>query len=210
MRHTFHTHLLRLAAAFVASALLTACAPTFSAREEAPYPEPKQTALRGKAMTIFVDDNYWLSPVARFEVDALVRGSERYRWGELSAVAPVDFALAWGKLAEPHITPLVEISQSGRWFHWKTFNEQLIHTLGRKTIEESMANMHMIPADDDVRAKLLSVREGHAIRAKGFLVNVMHRDANKIKRTSRVRNDTGAGGCEIFYVIELEVLDARV
>ena len=206
MRHLtvrLHHRLVVTALALV----LGACSPSHEERADAPYPEPVQSAVARDIGAIVLTEQYWLVPVAHFEVDALVRGTERYRFDSLAEVSPVDLALAWGPLADPLVTLAVSISQSGRWFYWQTRDDVLYRKLGRKAFIESMANMHIIPADGAIRDQVLAIKKGQAIRARGLLVDVQHQDFRLNRRTSRTRSDSGAGGCEIFYVTELEVFE---
>jgi len=194
-----------LVAALIAL-FLAACGPSTPYRENAALPEPVQKDFRRPPASVFLENGFWLEPVAHYEVEALVVGAERYRWDELAEVSPMDLALAWGKLAEPHITPLVSIRQSGRWFYWRIEDDETLRQLGRRVIEASMANTHMIPATPEIKELLLSVEAGQAIRAKGFLVDVRHTQEQNTRRTSRLRSDTGEGSCEVLYVTELTVL----
>ncbi len=72
-------------------------------------------------------------------------------------------------------------------------------------IKTHSANMHMIPANSEVRDKLASVRKGHLIMLKGKLVNVTANDGWHWN-TSTTRADTGAGACELVWVDQIEVL----
>lgn len=158
-------------------------------------------------MSLFVEKGYWLSPVANYQVDALVVGTQRYRWGDLADVSPVDFVLAWGKLAQPHVQSKVKVSQDERNMQLTFEDQGLYKQLGQRTVVASAANHLMVPASDAVRGQLLEVRSGQSIRARGYLVDVMHKEASKIRKTSRTRTDVGDASSEIFYVVELETLD---
>ena len=60
----------------------------------------------------------------------------------------------------------------------------------------------MIPANEWVKGKLKDLRIGDVIQARGFLVDV-DRDDGFYWRTSKTRNDSGNGSCEIFYVEQI-------
>lgn len=187
--------------------LLSACTASFESRAPGPFPEPVQKSLGQRKSTLFLENGYWLQPVASYEVDALVQGVQRYRWDDTSSFMPVDLALAWGKLAEPHVAPLVRVKQEEREFVYFLDDVNLAKQLGQRGIISSMANTHIIPSSEEVRDILLSVRAGQAIRAKGLLVDLMHKDEKKIVRTSRNRKDVGRVGNEVFYVVNLEVFE---
>ena len=66
------------------------------------------------------------------------------------------------------------------------------------------ANMHMIPADPAVAARLARVREGELVRLSGYLVDVLEPSTGWTWRSSRSRDDTGAGSCELVLLEALE------
>jgi hypothetical protein len=67
------------------------------------------------------------------------------------------------------------------------------------------ANMHLIPADDDVRDIIESARTGHVVSLRGVLVDAARPDGFRW-RTSLTREDTGAGACELFLVEAAAIL----
>jgi hypothetical protein len=56
-----------------------------------------------------------------------------------------------------------------------------------------------VPANDDVKEKLLRVKKGEIVQLKGYLINVRHEDG-WTWRSSLTRDDTGAGSCELMWV----------
>ena len=89
----------------------------------------------------------------------------------------------------------IDISQGGRWYRWHTSG----FPIPRREIERHSANMHMIPADDDVADALDEVRVGHVVSLRGHLVEVRGDDGWRW-RSSLTRDDTGARACELVYV----------
>ena len=65
------------------------------------------------------------------------------------------------------------------------------------------ANMHLIPADSNVRRQLKHVRAGNVVHLRGYLVNARRADGFTWN-SSLTRNDTGAGACELFYVASVQ------
>lgn len=65
--------------------------------------------------------------------------------------------------------------------------------------------MHMIPADDDIKERLLNVRVGSIVQLKGVLVGVQM-GGRWVWVSSLSRTDTGNGACEIVWVKEFSVL----
>lgn len=72
-------------------------------------------------------------------------------------------------------------------------------------LSQEMANVHMVPANPQVKAALLSVPAGASIRLNGYLVDIRHPDEG-YKTTSLSRDDRGAGACEILLVEQLRVM----
>lgn len=145
-------------------------------------------------------DRFTLTPVARFEATARVLARRDYRGDVEAALAPTDLALGWGRMSDPRVTASLRFSQAARWYHWRYARAPI----PPREIEHSSANMHFIPATDAVAQALARVRVGDLVAFRGSLV-----DARRVDgwtwRTSRRRDDTGAGACEIVYVEDLRV-----
>lgn len=192
-----------IASLFVA---LVGCSSSVPQRAPQAFPEPVQRPFLTPQMSLFLEKGYWLAPVANYQVDAVVLSTKRYRWSDLADFAPVDFTLAWGKLAQPHVLNKLKVSQDNRSFQYEFDDQALYKQLGQRTVVASMGNHLMVPASEVVKEQLLAVQEGHAVRAKGYLVNILHQDGNKVRKTSKTRTDVGDASSEIFYVLELETL----
>jgi hypothetical protein len=95
----------------------------------------------------------------------------------------------------------IDISQSGRFYYWHVQE----FPIPRREIETSSANMHMIPADADVKNQLEQVRAGEVVHLEGFLVDAS-RPGGWHWNTSMSRDDTGAGACELIYVERVDVV----
>lgn len=140
-----------------------------------------------------------LVPRASFEVAAVVAGTERYRADNEAFLSPVDFALIWGKLPEEPYKSQVKYQQMTRYYFWRTPSRDL----DLDYIQSHSSNMHMIPANDNVRRALLAVDEGDAIRLKGLLVDASREDGY-VWSSSLSRKDSGPGACELVWVEELQ------
>jgi hypothetical protein len=139
-----------------------------------------------------------------YDVSGLVVSRARYWFGEQAAYCPVDLAIAWGPLTTTEKLSAVRYSQSNRWY-W--FRHNGTNGVDNPMIIRYSANNHMIPATGDktVRRLLLGVRRGDRVRIRGYLVNVTDSKGRTL-RTSRERDDTGAGSCEIIFVTDVEKL----
>ena len=146
--------------------------------------------------------HFSLEPRASFAMTARVLSREDYQLDDLTPIAPTDLAMGWGRMSDSKVLDRIRISQSNRFYYWYTDD----FPIPRHEIEDSSANMHMIPANDEAAQELRSVRPGEVVHLEGFLVDVK-RDDGWHWNTSLTREDTGAGACEIVLVETIR--DAR-
>ncbi|GAB3729982.1 hypothetical protein GCM10028794_04870 [Silanimonas algicola] len=165
-------------------------------------PTPVQLGA-APTMPPFLLGDHRTTPRAGFAVEATVLGVERYRLGREAAVSPLDLALGWGPMADPANYEALDISQSGRWYHYRWGPEG--PPLPLETIIASSSNMHMIPANSAIAKRLDALDEGHRVRLTGWLVDIETPDGYRWS-TSLRRDDSGDGACEIVYVCEVTVL----
>lgn len=160
---------------------------------------PRQTKIDDARPFYF--DEFLITPLAEFDIQARVLSRENYYLGRESDLAPIDLALGWQKMSDPVNLAYLDITQSGRWYRYRWEDTRAL-PLSPKEISTQSANMHMIPANETVADALDNVREGETIRIQGKLVRV---DASDGWRwvSSMSRNDTGGGACELIYVERL-------
>jgi hypothetical protein len=149
------------------------------------------------AAPAFTHLGHTLTPRAHFALTARVLSGERYKIDELATLVPRDLALGWSIMSDSAIIEQLKISQSGRFYFWQTQGDALRAQVPQ--IIASSANMHVIPANAQVKDVINSVRVGELIEIEGKLVDVARGDGWAIK-TSLSREDTGPGACEIVYV----------
>jgi hypothetical protein len=145
-------------------------------------------------------NGYQLTPVAQISWRARVLSVEPYSWDAGAAISPVDVALGWDRMSDESVLSQLKITQGQRFF---TYRYQRA-PIPQAEIERSAANVHMIPATDDVAAVLKRARPGEILEMKGYLVNVRG-PQSFTWNTSLVRDDTGPGACEIVYVEWVQV-----
>ena len=145
---------------------------------------------------------YQITEVAKFAIRAKVLSRKDYHLGREADLSPIDLALGWGRMSDENVLNQIQISQSGRFYRWRVES----FPIPRKEIETSSANMHLIPADDYVKRAIEKVRKGEIIELSGSLVNVVSKEDGWYWRSSRTRNDTGAGACELIFVESFEVI----
>ena len=159
---------------------------------------PLQTSPRNA--TPFQIEDYQITPLADFVISARVLSTESYWMGREAELSPLDLALGWGRMAEPAVLDNIKIRQSSRWYYWSAER----YPIPRREIETHSANMHMIPANEDIKDQLKAIDENQLITLAGSLVRA---DATDGWRwiSSLTREDTGNRACELFYVTNVRV-----
>ena len=156
---------------------------------------PLQGAVPPSLLAIALD-GATLQPLASFSIEARVLGREDYRLGREAAFSPTDLALGWGRMDEDAVLAALDISQASRWYRYRW---QGAPPIPADEIARSSANMHMIPASDEVAAALNRIKRDDRVRIDGWLVQVDADDGWRW-RSSLTRDDSGGGACELVYV----------
>jgi hypothetical protein len=138
---------------------------------------------------------------AHYTVTARILSVERYHWDAMAALVPEDLALGWGVMSDSAALKRVEISQSNRFYYWRT---SVDGPLTREAIIAHSANTHVIPADPLVARELGRLRPGETVTLTGDLVDGARDDGATI-HTSMTRTDTGPGACEVMLVRDVDV-----
>ena len=154
-----------------------------------------------KSKQAFQFDEFQITPLANFQLVARVLGAERYRADRESRLSPVDLALGWGRMANPATLDKLTITQSNRWYHWRTDK----FPIPRRDIETNSANMHFIPANSAVAAKLKSIQTGDTVKLIGYLVHVDGKNG-WTWTSSLTREDTGSHSCEVILLEDIKTI----
>jgi hypothetical protein len=161
--------------------------------------EPQQTNVSSGAI---VRKGRWTLTVrASYQITARVLSREMYRFDSMADLVPEDLALGWGPMSDNRVLQTLEISQGNRFYYWRTTAATRLAT---ETIITHSANTHVIPQDAAVAALLARLRPGQVVTLTGELVDATRSDGGRI-RTSLVRNDTGAGACEVMLVSDVTI-----
>jgi hypothetical protein len=142
-----------------------------------------------------------LVPLAAFSVAGRVLGREDYHFGREADYSPTDLALGWGPMAADGIADRLQVSQGGRWYRYRWDSNG--PPLAPAVIASHSANMHMVPADAAVAARLAQVRAGELLRLDGWLLRI-EGDSGWRWQSSMSRQDVGAGACELVLVCSIE------
>ncbi len=140
---------------------------------------------------------------ARYDITARVLRKEIYRIDGGADLAPVDLGLGWGPMSDTRIVDMLEFSQMGRFLYWKPKNWTTFPLSARDTIAHA-AQIHAIPAEAEVEARLRKLRPGQVVTLSGFLVDVRG-PGGFTWNTSLRRDDTGDGACEIMWIERVTV-----
>ncbi|WP_146908889.1 hypothetical protein [Arenimonas daejeonensis] len=161
--------------------------------------EPLQTGVPA-TMRDFRLGDFVVSPLAGFSLEARVLSRRDYGSGPESALSPTDLALGWRRMSDRTHYQRLDISQSGRWYHYRWGADG--PPLPLPEIIRSSANMHPVPADARVAQALSRVRPDQTVRLQGWLIEA-RRDDGWRWRSSLTRDDSGDGACELIYVCAL-------
>lgn len=163
--------------------------------------EPEQTETAVPPWTV---DKYTIRPLARYKIQARVLSKKRYWLGDFSDIAPLDLALGWGEMSDSGILKHVSVSQSGRWYEYYYDGACPI---SHSSIARQSANVHCLPADSTARRDLGRLKVNSFAELRGFLVEVQNEGVPQPWRSSLVRDDEGAGACEVFWVTDVMEID---
>lgn len=140
--------------------------------------------------------DYRIAPAAEFSLEARVLSLEKYSSGREADLSPIDLALGWGPMSDSAVLKRLQISQGNRYYFYRwPANPPITPT----QIVEHSANMHMIPATDEVKRRLAQVRVGQIVALRGYLVRVKAPDGWHWN-SSLTRSDSGDGACEVVWV----------
>lgn len=155
---------------------------------------PVQMAIENSSPHAF--GAFALTPLANFRVQGRVLLLSRYRLDAESALAPYDLGLGWQRMSDSAVLRGLDLKQTGRFllWHWRH-----APPIPEDEINRSAANIHLIPADADIRAQIARLRPGQLVSLSGQLVAATRNDGWHW-RSSLSREDSGRGACELMYV----------
>lgn len=189
--------------------LLTGCEKPQVAREEYTEidvsQEPLQVQITAEPIRRKVKDGeVTITPLAKYTISAVVVSKKSYSSGWTGEIAPVDLALAWGKMADPKYDKYISYSQSDRWYFYECKPET---PLTDQYIATHSANNHIIPASENIRIALKTISKKEKVRLEGYLVKIAghYKGGTVWWNSSLTRSDSGDGSCEVFYVESVRI-----
>lgn len=158
--------------------------------------EPEQSRYHTERATISMG-TWKLKPVASYKLTARVAKVKAYDDSEIDNLVPLDFLLGWGPMSDSTHLDELDLNISNRYATWRWWGKP---PLDACDISEHMSNHHLVPANDTIRNRLHSVREGDIVTLEGELVNIQDHSGQTHFRSSLTRTDTGPGACEVMLV----------
>jgi hypothetical protein len=152
--------------------------------------------------------HFTITPVAEYRMSGMVVGKETYPSGWDGEISPVDLAIIWGKLAEAEYGRYITYGQSSRWYFYQYKpGSPVDHSF----VISHSANNHIIPANENIRKAVKTIKEKDKVVLEGFLVNIKgtYRGQPVTWNTSLSRTDIGSASCELFYVSKVRI-DTKV
>ncbi len=157
--------------------------------------QPQQITIKNPVP--WQKDKRLVVPLAQFNLKARVLGKEKYRSDGTSDISPIDLALGWGPMSDQRILDQLEITQGSRRFLIMPLQDR--PPLPIQVLLAHSSNMHMLPANAEVKEHLDALRVGELVELSGSLVGIQE-SGRWTWVSSLRRDDTGDGACEIFWV----------
>ena len=148
--------------------------------------------------------NCIITPLARFDIRAKILSKYNYHRDQGAELSPVDLALGWGRMSDEAILDSFKIRQGNRTYSWRTKK----FPIPRREIETSSANMHLIPANKEIKDMIEKSRKWEIVKFRGYLVEVEAEEGWKW-RSSLTRKDTRGYSCEVVYVEKFEIIKTQ-
>jgi len=151
---------------------------------------------------------FTITPVAEYKIWGVVVGKETYSSDWDGKISPMDLTIVWGKLAEPEYDRYVSYRHGNRWYFYQY---KPGCPLDQSYIISHSSNNHIIPARENIRRAIKTLKRKEKVVLEGFLVNLkgIYKGKSVTWNTSLSRTDTGSGSCELFYVSKLRI-DTRI
>ena len=171
-----------------------------------------KSLINGNKMEIIPQAHYVLSgKVVAFNHDFLFRSPF------FDSAALYDLGTSWGKLADKNLfktymktySSKVEMTGSRR-LNW---TYRLDIPLESDYINSHISHSHIVPANNNIMAAMLKIKEWDTIQIEGELVDMKFRDDKHLREytyhTSLSRTDSdpgrGSGACETIYVTKVRI-----
>lgn len=164
--------------------------------------DPIQGKIKGVQEELILEEQggytWTLIPKATYRISARVLSHRRYSDWQ-SPVVPLDLALGWGAMSDPAVDEWISWRQSNRWYYYAWTVDS---PYNGSDIRDHSANIHIIPANENLANALRLIGDDDLILLEGRLIDINARSENDELwvKTSLTRRDSGRGACEVLYV----------
>lgn len=154
---------------------------------------------------------FFITPLANYSITGIVISTRRYFLDAVASISPIDIAIVWKKMSVADVIKEFNFKHRRRCIIYRTKKDYW--PIMENEVKTSISNNHCIPANDEIKKKLLKIKQYDLIRIKGQLV--MAQRADMEPWVSSLARDDGPGfgklvGCEIIYVTDVEILKKEV
>jgi len=150
--------------------------------------------------------DFQLTSFARYTLRGRVLGRKRYHGGIQSQLVPVDIAVGWARMSDQAVLDQFDLTMGNRFFFYEWQGQP---ALPPGEIMRSAANNHIVSANDEVEKAVSRLHVGELVEMQGWLVDATGPGGFRW-RSSRRRDDTGNGACELFLVESVKPLAVRM
>jgi hypothetical protein len=152
--------------------------------------------------------NREISPLVQFWLQGRVLCSERYYDDSLSDICPIDIGLGWGPMSDQNIIDRLDFVQGGRKLEYAPSDPDHPPP-SYASLWEYVKNVHTLPADNDIKKKVCSVRTGDLLELRGYLIGI--KENGQWTQVSSLKKEVGVDHttCLIFWVTHFKKLDAK-
>ncbi len=176
--------------------------------------EPIQEKASG-TKRIKIDDEYInITRLYSYKIQARVINTRQYMgYNLMNKLSPVDFGLAWGNMVLDNNRDKVTFYSLGdRLINYRINDNNWVSNVGgREFVNQHISSNHIIPANETIKGKLLSVRKGEYVELEGYLVTAYTTDSDSYIywSSSDSRTDIGDNAREVIYVTGVKWLKQK-
>lgn len=185
--------------------------------------DPMQSNLQEYEQKEFVyemNKDILLTPLAEYDITGKVLSKKDHRKGNYTnsyanTFFLMDIGLGWKDFSDSFYAMHDSISFANRFTYLQTKWDRNFPYYGQyeKKINPYTSNNHIIPANEEVKKKVLKFNIGQVINMKGYLVAYQHKlkswfnGKSSMSRTDMTNKRVNNTTCEIFYVTDAEIVE---
>lgn len=161
---------------------------------------PYTTAVQER---MFRNGDFSYYPRVNYEAEARVLAASRYYFDRSASISPLAILVGWEEMSDETFINQFDFSHHERSYDWDSDSMPLPADI----VQTKIANLHIIPANEGVKAVLNKIRIGDLVEIKGFLVDV--KNSSGWRWRSSHKNDLASNGDnnEIIYTKSLTIIN---